>query len=192
MPATDRLFFALFPSAAAAAQIYSVQQDLRVRHGPWARPIAMTRLYVVLAHLGDYPSLPKDIEARTRDVASRIDSMPIEVTFDNVLSFAGRARNRPFVLQSKSGTEGVKAVQRQLGAAMKSCRLGRFARPYTPHMTLLCVTAGVTEQPIDPITWTATEFVLVHSLLGQTRHLGPGARRLDARQAESQALDLAS
>ncbi len=192
MPATDRLFFALFPSTTAAAQIYSVQQDLRVRHGLWGRPIAMGRLHVTLAHLGDYPSLPTDIVARARDVAGRMGGAPIEVTFDSALSFTGRARNRPFVLQSKGGTEDVKAFQRQLGAAMKSCGLGRFARPYTPHMTLLYDTAGVTEHPIDPITWTAVEFVLVHSLLGQTRHVRLGAWQLDVQQAETQALDLAS
>lgn len=192
MPATDRLFFALFPSATATARIYALQQDLRVRHGLWGRPIAMNRLHVTLAHLGDYASLPNDIVAKARDVAGRIDAAPIDVTFETALSFTGRPRNRPFVLQGKTGTEGVKAFQRQLGVAMKACGLGRFARPYTPHMTLLYDTAGVTEHQIDPLTWTATEFVLVHSLLGQTRHVRLGVWQLGDQHAEARTFDLAS
>lgn len=192
MPATDRLFFALFPSATTAARVYSLQQDFRVRHGLWGRPIAMTRLHVTLAHLGDYPSLPDDIVASAREAAAQINAAPVEVTFQSALSFAGRQRNRPFVLQGKTGTEDVKAFQRQLGAVMKACGLGRFARPYTPHMTLLYDTAAVAEHPIEPVTWTASEFVLVHSLLGQTRHVRLGQWRFDVQQAETQALDLAS
>ena len=38
-------------------------------------------------------------------------------------------------------------------------------------MTLTYDKVAVPEQPIEPITWTATEFFLVHSLLGQTRHI---------------------
>lgn len=192
MPATDRLFFALFPSVTTATQIYSLQQDLRVRHGLWGRPTAISRLHVTLAHLGDYRSLPNDIVAKARDAAAKISAAPIEVTFQSALSFTGRPRNRPFVLQGKTGTESVKALQRQLGAELKACGLGRFARPYTPHMTLLYDTAGVDEHPIEPLAWTATEFVLVHSLLGQTRHVRLGAWQLDAQSAVAQALDLAS
>jgi len=105
------------------------------------------------------------------------------VTFDSALTFAGRARNRPFVLRSKAGAAAVEAFQRKLGAEMTMSGLGRFARPYTPHMTLLYDSAEVVEHAIEPVTWTVTGFRLVHSLLGQTRHIPLGEWRLDETQA---------
>jgi 2'-5' RNA ligase len=40
----------------------------------------------------------------------------------------------------------------------------------TLHVTLLYDKRVVDEQPIEPISWTVREFVLVRSLHGQTRH----------------------
>jgi 2'-5' RNA ligase len=186
MSATDRLFFALFPNATTAARIYSLQQDLRVRHGLWGRPLAMDRLHVTLGHLGDYNGLPQAIVAKARVAANEVKASPFEVTFDRAQTFAGRARNRPFVLRSKNGGASVEAFQRKLGAEMATCGLGRYVRPYTPHMTLLYDTADVAEHAIDPVTWTVTEFRLVHSLLGQTRHITLGEWRLEIQTQQNE------
>jgi RNA 2',3'-cyclic 3'-phosphodiesterase len=188
MSATDRLFFALFPDATTAARVYALQQDLRVRHGLWGRPLAMDRLHVTLCHLGDYSSLPQAIVAKAREAAGELSTSPFEVTFDHAVTFAGRARNRPFVLRSKTGAASVEAFQRKLGAEMTMCGLGRFARPYTPHMTLLYDSADVAEHAIDPVTWTVTGFRLVHSLLGQTRHITLGEWRFGEVQAQESEL----
>jgi len=191
MSATDRLFFALFPDLTTTARVYSLQQDLRVRHGLWGRPIAMDRLHVTLCHLGDYHSLPQAVVAKAREAASSLSGSPFEVTFDRALTFAGRARNRPFVLRSKTGGAAVEAFQRKLGAEMIMCGLARFVRPYTPHMTLLYDSAEVTEHAIEPVTWTATGFRLVHSLLGQTRHVTLGEWRLGDTQSSPRELQQA-
>jgi len=192
MSATDRLFFALFPDATTAARIYALQQDLRVRHGLWGRPLAMDRLHVTLCHLGDYAGLPQAVVAKAREAAGRLSAVSFEVTFDCALSFAGRARNRPFVLRSKHGAAAVTAFQKQLGVGMAVCGLGAFVRPYTPHMTLLYDSAEVAEHEIEPVTWTATEFVLVHSLLGQTRHISIGNWPLGTVQAPLRAMEQVS
>jgi 2'-5' RNA ligase len=188
MPGTDRLFFSLFPTLGAAAQVYALQQELRIRHGLWGRPLAIERLHVTLCHLGDYPTLPLSVVTRAREAASQLKAQSFEVTFDRALSFAGRARNRPFVLLTKKGTTAIETFQRQLGAEMAACGLGRFVRPYTPHMTLLYDTADVTEHEIEPVTWTATTFRLVHSLLGQTRHISLGDWTLGETQSAQREL----
>jgi 2'-5' RNA ligase len=108
------------------------------------------------------------------------------VTFDRAVTFAGRGRNRPFVLRSKDGAARVEAFQRKLGAETTMCGLGRFAKPYSPHMTLLYDSADVTEHAIEPVTWTVTDFRLVHSLLGQTRHILLGDWRLGEVQASQE------
>ena len=72
MPGTDRLFFALFPTLGAAAQVYALQQELRIRHGLWGRPLAIERLHVTLCHLGDHAGLPSSIVLRAREAAQNI------------------------------------------------------------------------------------------------------------------------
>jgi 2'-5' RNA ligase len=178
MSATDRLFFAIFPPAATAARIYALQQDLRVRHGLWGRALAMDRLHVTLSHLGDYVGLPPAIVAKAHEAASRVRAPAIDISFDRALSFAGRERNRPFVLRNSEGASVVQAFQRELGKAMALSGLGKFVRPYTPHMTLLYDSNDISEQSIDPVTWQCTEFRLIHSMLGQTRHVTLGAWQL--------------
>lgn len=179
MSAADRLFFAIFPPPAVAARIYALQQDLRIRHGLWGRPVAMDRLHVTLCHVGDYAGLPDQIVARAKQAAERVRTASFDVTFDRALSFTGRPRNRPFVLRSPQGAIGVEVIQRMLGGEMKAFGLGRFVRAYTPHMTLLYDSVQVTEHAIEPVTWTASELRLVHSLLGQTRHITLGSWTLD-------------
>lgn len=191
MSATDRLFFALFPPVTTAARVYALQQDLRVRHGLWGRALAIERLHVTLCHVGDYAGLPQQIVTWARQAASRVSAAAFDVTFDRALSFTGRPRNRPFVLRSKQGTLDVEAFQRKLGAEMKACGLGRFVKPYTPHMTLLYDSAEVVEHAVEPVTWTATEFRLVHSMLGQTRHVTLGSWALDGVPAVMPVLERA-
>jgi 2'-5' RNA ligase len=41
-------------------------------------------------------------------------------------------------------------------------------------VTLLYDECGIKEQPIEPISWTVNEFVLVHSLLGKGRYIPLG------------------
>ena len=189
MSATDRLFFALFPPLTTAASIYALQQDLRVRHGLWGRALAMDRLHVPLCHVGDHVGLPEQLVAKACEAASRVSASTFEVTFDSALSFSGRPRNRPFVLRNRHDASGVETLQRRLGAEMTACGLGRFVRPYTPHMTLLYDTADVTEHAIEPISWTASEIVLVHSMLGQTRHVRLGAWPLGEQAAYAPLLE---
>lgn len=44
----------------------------------------------------------------------------------------------------------------------------------TPHVTLLYDDRHVAEHAVDTIRWTVQEFVLVHSLVGQTLYIPLG------------------
>lgn len=167
---TDRLFFAIFPPAAAAARIQSLQLDLRQVLRLGGKPLALDRLHITLCHLGDYAGLPKDLVAKAIEAAAATLAAPFEVTFDRVGSFAGRARNRPFVLRGGVGVAQLEAFQRVLGAEMLKAGLGKWAKPYTPHVTLLYDNSQIADQPVYPVAWTVDDFVLVHSELGRTKH----------------------
>lgn len=169
---TDRLFFAIFPDGDAAARIAKLAQRLCIEHGLKGRSLATERFHVTLHHLGDYVGLPQDLVATAGEAARAVMMPPFEIAFDRAVSFLGRPYRRPFVLCGGEGVAALTAFQRALGTALKKAGVGRCAElHYTPHVTLLYDDRSVAEQAVETVGWTAHEFVLVHSLLGRSRHV---------------------
>jgi RNA 2',3'-cyclic 3'-phosphodiesterase len=178
---TDRLFFALFPSEEAIPQIVKASQNLRDAHGLTGKSLSNDRLHVTLHHVGDYAGgLPNGLVEAAQDVAATIAMPAFGMTFDRAMSFAGSPRNKPFVLRGNEGRAGgladLMAFQKTMYLAM--CRAGlqgpRANAKFAPHVTLMYDRQGVHEQVVEPIRWSAQDFVLVHSLLGQTKHIHLG------------------
>ncbi|MGV8932238.1 MAG: 2'-5' RNA ligase family protein [Luteimonas sp.] len=168
---TDRLFFALFPDQEAAARISTLAQSLRGEHRLHGQALREDRLHVTLHHLGDYAGVPQDVVAQAGVAAARLAVAAFEASFDHVSSFSGRPGNCPLVLRGDQGLVPLLAMQRELGESMKIAGIGRWVKSgFIPHVTLLYDARSVAMQPVEPIAWTAREFVLVHSELGQTRH----------------------
>lgn len=168
---TDRLFFALFPDAAAAARIAGFGDRLRRERGLRGRVLAEERLHVTLHHLGDYAGVPADVVAAARAAAAAVDAAPFGIVFDRVESFAGRARRRPLVLRGGDGVAGIEQLQSRLGDAMRRHGLARHVDArFVPHLTLLYDDCTVDAQAIEPIGWSARGFALVHSLLGRSTY----------------------
>ena len=130
----------------------------------------MELLHVTLNPVGSYLGLPDDVLSAAIEVGSSVEAAPFEVTFDRVSSFRGTDRH-PVVLRCSHGIAELMTLQKILGAAMRSMRLGNRSG-FTPHMTLLYDRQSVPESSIGvPITWVVSEFVLVHSLYGQSEHV---------------------
>lgn len=170
---SDRLFFAVYPDAPAAQAIGRLAQALKAEHGLRGTPLKPERFHLTLHYLGDHVGLPHDLVAAAASGAAASVSTPsFEITLDRVTSFSRRPRNRPCVLCGEDGVAGVVAFQQLLGAALKQNGLGPWVdKRFTPHATLLYDDRLVPMQPVEPITWTVREFVLVDSRLGQTRHV---------------------
>ena len=169
---TDRLFFALVPDADNAARIARMGEDLRRTHGLHGRVTAPERLHTTLLHLGDYAGFPDELARRAIDVAATLPPLaPFDVSFDRIMSFK-RPRNQPFVLRGSDDVAGLRTLQQTLESAARAARLISKKESFTPHVTLLYDDQGVAEQPIaQSVGWHVREFVLVHSLLGQTKHV---------------------
>ncbi|MEO6972584.1 MAG: RNA 2',3'-cyclic phosphodiesterase [Rhodoferax sp.] len=169
---TDRLFFAIFPDAAATARIAQLAQRLRAEHSLHGHPLKTERFHVTLHHLGDHVGLRHDIVAAASEAAATIAMPPFELAFDRVMSFDSRPRIRPLVLRGGDGLAALTRFRQSLGTAMAKAGLGRWVETsYTPHVTLLYDDRPVAGQPVETIAWTARKFVLVRSLLGQTLHV---------------------
>lgn len=169
---TDSLFFAIYPDAAAAAQIAAIGAGLRDAHRLRGRLFEPERLHLTLFHLGSYAGLPPDVIAAAKNAAAEVRSAPFDLMFDAAESFRGRPRNRPFVLRSGEALTALMDFQHRLGNALCRHGLARWtAEHYLPHVTMLYDDRLVARQAVEPVRWTAHEFVLMHSLLGRHRHV---------------------
>ncbi len=155
------------------ARIVQCSQHLRRKHGLTGRSIAAERLHITLHFIDDYAGLPPRIIALVSEAVASVAIPPFDLMLDRARSFCdNRPRNRPFVLIPSEVNSALSALQRAVGAAMTKAHLGKpAARHFTPHLTLLYDDRCVEEHPIEPIAWTSREFVLVHSLIGRTRHV---------------------
>lgn len=172
-PLTDSLFFAFLPDAAARARIVELTQRLRDKYALKGRPQSADRLHVSLHHIGEYSKFPDDIAARAMEVAGQIDVSPFDVSFDGVMSFSGNPKSLPLALCGGEGVAPVVALHQTLGSTMQRADLGR-AKSGKPHITLLYDERRIDAQPVEPIGWTAREFVLIHSLLGRGEYRALG------------------
>ncbi|VTU34093.1 2'-5' RNA ligase [Variovorax sp. PBS-H4] len=171
-PNTDRLFFALLPDAPAIARIERLIEDLRHDHGLKGRSLGASRFHVTLLHLGAFPGVPQVLVDAACAAVQALAVIPaLQLGFDCVGSFSRRPSNMPLVLLGEDGLIAAKAFQQALCKAMvRAGEADGGAAHYTPHLTLLYDDTHVARRAVDPITWTANEFVLVRSLLGQGRH----------------------
>jgi 2'-5' RNA ligase len=168
----DLLFLAIRPDHDAAARIYRLAGNIKHARGFEGDLIGPERLHISLFLLGWWDDLPEEMIARVHRAAAELRILPFEVTLDRTMSFLNRPDNRPFVLVGGGGVDRLKAFHRSFGAAMTRnglrCRVRAIS---TPHVTLLYAKHGVDEQPIEPISWTVREFVLVRSLYRQKKHI---------------------
>jgi len=164
-PPTDRLFLAALPDPATAARIADLARRLRIGHGLTGQPLRPEHFHVTLHHVCDdvTPPTASVIDA-ILDRLSGVAMPSFRVAFDRVGSF----KNGAFVLRGDESLIGLEVLQQRVSDALDA-RPGA-ARRFTPHVTLLRDGRRIEEHEIEPIAWTVKEVVLVHSLLGRTRH----------------------
>ena len=186
-PASDRLFFAVYPDAQTARHIIELASSVRARHGLRGQPLRADRLHVTLHHLGDHAGLPESVVAAAGVAAAKLDTPPLEVSFDCVASFTGHAHKRPCVLRSgkEDANPALFALQRTLGERLGVAGLGRHVeRRFTPHVTLFYDEQVLAPEAVPPIEWDVGELALVHSLIGRGEHAVLGRWALKRNPAE--------
>lgn len=169
---TDRLFFALFPDRDTAGHIASLAAMQCRSHGLHGQPQKAERLHVTLFHLGDSVGLREDVVRAAGQAAAQVRAAPFDVRLDQIATFVSRRRHKPFVLKSSGGNEALHAFHARLGHALRAAGLGRcVTASFEPHVTLAYDASDVLVEPVAPVSWRAGEFVLIHSLLGKTKHI---------------------
>ena len=174
--ATDGLFVAVLPDVNSAASIAKLAQQMCGETRPKSKPHAANRLHVTLQHLGNFAGgLPQELVDAAIKAAASIRMEPFSVEFDHTLTFAKKPRPGPRVLGGTEGLVGLYTLHDVLVGALQNTGFNLAALPnasdFTPHVTLAYGMPWIDERPIEAASWNVREFVLMHSLLGRTRHI---------------------
>ena len=174
--ATDGLFFAVLPDVNSAASIAKLAQQMCGETRPKSKPHAANRLHVTLQHLGNFAGgLPQELVDAAIKAAASIRMEPFSVEFDHTLTFAKKPRPGPRVLGGTEGLVGLYTLHDVLVGALQNTGFNLAALPnasdFTPHVTLAYGMPWTDARPIEAASWNVREFVLMHSLLGRTRHI---------------------
>lgn len=159
-PAPARLFFALWPSAAASAGLAVLGKQLHGICG--GRRTRMDTIHLTLAFLGDVEP------ERIGDLLALAGKIRAPAFGFNLTRFGWWPHNRIVW----AAPEETPAEMTLLVDALRESLLGagfRFdTKPFVPHITLLRkADCGKSLLPSGGIEWRAEEFVLVRSVSGE-------------------------
>lgn len=170
--ATDRLFFALRPDGQTAAAVMQRLAVLRKELGLKGRPLNAEHLHLTLHHVGDFPAFPAELVHRLLEAGQALHAPAVPICLDAVLSFGRRnRRNNPLALLAGEPLEPLRAFHRSLGVHLQAAGVTALRSKFTPQLTLLYDDAMIELRAIEPLRWMAAEFLLIDSLIGQTRQM---------------------
>jgi RNA 2',3'-cyclic 3'-phosphodiesterase len=169
----ERLFFAVMPDTEESACAWQFgRQFLYKRDLNWSE-LGAKRLHVSLHPVGDYKRLESKHIYAAGLAADAVSMRRFEVKCSSIKSFAGapprrgKPPRRPLVLLCEG--EGLFELHESLGTNMRQNGL-KAADVFTPHMTLSYGPRLLPEEPIEPISFTAREIILIHSELWLSRY----------------------
>ena len=168
-----RLFFALRPPPRQRNLIGWQRDQL----GLAERIVRNDRLHVTLGITDDFEHRPYAEARRLVEIGESIAAAPVSVALDRL-----SAGNASIALCPSRRIAALADLGEQLRAILERDRLLRRGWTFRPHMTLLYRNGAPFQRKIEPIGWEATDFVLIHSILGATEHIELGRWPLVARQ----------
>ena len=152
-----RLFFALLPPPGVAAEI----GWWRDRSG-WRRgPVSDDRLHITFVRIGDFPASPSGLIANLAARMARLSLPACRIVLDRMVSDGKAAR-----LVASERIAALASAQRLLRDGLGLPSRTRFS----PHITLHYDPGPGGATWIDPISWRATELVLIESIVGRHVH----------------------
>lgn len=169
LTATETLTFALRPPEAIASEIGRLTRRARELFNLKGLGVPPEGLHAPLALVGPYDRVA--IESARRAMAA-FQANRVQVTFDRMLTLKGGRTGTPLVLTGGDQLNALKFVQKVLTSEMRRVGLVAASKAaFVPHIAMLYDRITVPETPIDPITFTVNEIVLVHSFAGAGRHI---------------------
>lgn len=160
----------MLPDDEAADRIVRLAADLRRRHGLKGAITPAARLHMSLNFVGTFRGPPtRSVMEKAASLAAKVASRSFAVTLNHVESWKGDSH--PLVLLGDDGVIGVQLLHAAIHKALVAGTMAPRREPEIwPHVSLLWDKAGPPKAFVDPINWTAREFVLLDSPYGEGRH----------------------
>jgi 2'-5' RNA ligase len=156
----DRFFFALKPPELLAR---SIAEFGRSFGGEWIRP---DRLHMTVAISGDYRAYPSAYVETLLRVGDRIAAAPCRVKLRQLVQ-----SEQSLLLLPDTSDRPFREIYDCIDGGMRGARAPlRRNVGYAPHMTLSYRDALPFQRRIDGFAWDADEVLLIHSLVGRTKH----------------------
>ncbi|MBV8036989.1 2'-5' RNA ligase family protein [Roseateles sp.] len=168
-----KLFFALRPDEEAAERIARIVTAEHAARGLQARLRPSRIFHITLHYFGYFDGEPDArVVARASRAASELRRPAFDLGFDGFTSWGGeRSSKHPFVLTGGQGLEAVRELRDALVERLAAHGLLDVPeRDYRPHLTLRYDKRPAPTWALDLPGWIASDFVLVKSPQGQTRH----------------------
>lgn len=176
-PRRDNLFVALRPPDIIAWDLRDVGLGLQERHDLEGKLRPVSHLHLTLFHVGKFTGLPSDIVEASRRACGAVASVgrSFDLMVDQATCFGTGGKNIPLVLTSRGRNPHLDLLYRRLVLQFAKEGLSASkARKFEPHITLSYLKRSFSTEPIDPLAWTVNDFVLIHSLIGQTKYIELG------------------
>ncbi|PTD27577.1 2'-5' RNA ligase family protein [Sphingomonas fennica] len=161
-PVRHRFFYALLPPVV---QAYRIDQEALRRGGDHHR-VRMEHLHMTMAILDDHASYPEWLEQPLAAVGEAIRAAPVAIDLDRVVG-----SNRSVALRPGKRNRALGDLHRQIDAGLRRAGvMPREGYDFSPHLTLFYRIGTPFTEAVEGYRWVARELVLVHSLVGLTRH----------------------
>jgi 2'-5' RNA ligase len=164
MEPLHRLFFALKPPVPEARRIGLLRDG--VGQGTI---VADDRLHMTMGITDDFPCLAdRDID-RMMAIGDTIAGDPVPLSLDRLSGSARSVALRPSTRPAALGP-----IQKQIQRLLDYWGMARTGWEFSPHVTLLYRAGQPFQRQVTARGWQADELVLIHSLIGETRHVPLG------------------
>ncbi len=164
------VYFALQPPPEAAAEALARWESVRARRRLSAKPVPAARLHVSLNPIGEFKRPPTPVFEKALEAVAAVEARPFAVAFNRLVAWPS-GDPPPLVLSGDEGVIGVNALYSTIQRALRRRDMApRREVEIVPHMTLAYDRAEVPETIVEPVTWTVTDFVLIHAVHGEGRY----------------------
>jgi 2'-5' RNA ligase len=120
--------------------------------------------------IGYHAELSRATIAGLRAAAATVAMPPFRVALNRTMCF-DRHPDQPFVLVGDEGIGGIEMFRERLVLALRGAGFKLLRIPsFTPHMTLFRHKCDLGDRFFDDIDWTVRDFMLIHSVHGESRH----------------------
>ena len=163
---SHNLFFALWPDDDVRERIASAARHLKQVHAPRGRWIGPDRYHLTLRFLGEHSTLPDPLIAACRAAGDAVRAAPFSFALDVAASFSNR--RIPWWLGCHAMPAPLDALWSALAESLAANGIAQDEpTPRAAHVTILRdADRRLAPEPIDPISWSVDDFVLVDSAIG--------------------------